>query len=164
MRNAWHTTGWLAGKVGKRLKSYLRPPEDDLSTLSGVLDEQGMPLPWGLLDRLYAVIDRPEDLRRLNCRGILLRTGELDGKQVAYEADDAWGWEDLFAGGVEAIPIAGHHFSIWGRQIPTIAKEINRGLRQLDHGERAGARDGKPVQISLEESLDEASPGGLPTT
>jgi hypothetical protein len=164
MRNAWHTTGWLAGKVGKRLNSYLRPPEADLSTLSGVLDEQGMPLPWGLLDRLYAAIDKPEDLRRLDCRGIVFRTGEFEGRQISYEADDALGWEDLFAEGVEVIPIEGHHFSIWGRQIPTIAKEINRVLRQRDHGERAGARDGKPVQISPEESLDEASPRGLPTT
>jgi len=128
VRNTWHTTWWLAGKVRKRLGSYLNPPKPDLQTLSGVLDERGMPLPWGLLERLYGAIDKPEDLRGLECRGILFRTGEVDGKHVSYDPDDALGWEDYFAHGVEVIPIAGHHFSIWGSQIPAIAREVNRVL------------------------------------
>jgi thioesterase domain-containing protein len=128
MKSTWHTSWWLLGKVKKRLQSYFNRPEVDLQTLSGVLDEQGMPLPWGLLDRLYREMDKTYRFRRLDSRGVLFRTGEFEGKQVGYDPGDALGWESLFTGGVEVIPVAGHHYSIWGRQIPAIAQEINRVL------------------------------------
>jgi hypothetical protein len=69
-------------------------------------------------------------LRSLDSRAVLFRTGELDGKQIAYAPNDALGWENLFTQGVEIIPVAGHHFSVWGKQIPAIAREINRVLGQ----------------------------------
>ena len=137
MKSTWQTSWWLAGKVKKRLRSYFERPELDLKTLSGVLDEQGMPVPWGLLDRLYGEMDKTYRFRRLDSRGVLFRTGEFEGKQLGYDPDDALGWENLFAEGVEVIPVAGHHFSIWGRQIPAIALEINRVLAQ---GSPAGTR------------------------
>jgi hypothetical protein len=87
-------------------------------------------VPWGFLERLYGEMDKTYRFRRLDARGVLFRTGEFEGKQLGYAPDDALGWENLFTGGVEIIPVAGHHFSIWGRQIPTIALEINRVLGQ----------------------------------
>jgi thioesterase domain-containing protein len=130
MSSTWHTTWWLLGKVKQRLRSYFNRPEPDLNTLSGVLDEQGMPVPWGLLARLYEEMAKTYYLRSLDSRAVLFRTGELDGKQIAYAPDDALGWENLFTQGLEIIPVAGHHFSIWGKQIPAIAREINRALGQ----------------------------------
>jgi amino acid adenylation domain-containing protein len=128
VKSTWRTSWWLLGKAGKVLRSRFKRPELDLSTLSGVLDENGVPLPWAILERLYIAMDKRYRLRKLDSRGVLFRTGEFEGKQIAYAADDALGWEDLFAHGVEVIPIPGHHFSIWGRQIPAIAREINRVL------------------------------------
>jgi amino acid adenylation domain-containing protein len=128
MKSTWQTSWWLAGKVKKKLGSYFERPKLDLETLSGVLDEQGMPMPWALLERLYGEMEKTYRFRRLDCRGVLFRTGELEGKQLGYDPDDALGWENLFTQGVEVIPVAGHHFSIWGKQIPTIAREINRVL------------------------------------
>jgi hypothetical protein len=144
MRSTWHTTWWLLGKVKKRLRSYFSRPELD-NTLTGVLDEQGMPVPWGLLDRLYKEMDKNYSLRSLDSRGVLFRTGELEGKQIDYDPNDALGWENLFTQGVEIIPVAGHHFSIWGKQIPTIAREINRvlGQRSPDQDDKAGI-DARP--------------------
>jgi hypothetical protein len=88
-------------------------------------------VPWKLLDRLYTEIDKTYRFRRLDSRGLVFRTEEFEGKRIDYDPDDALGWENLFAGGVQVIPIAGHHYSIWGRQIPAIAQEINRVLGQL---------------------------------
>jgi amino acid adenylation domain-containing protein len=128
MKSTWQTSWWLAGKVKKKLGSYFERPKLDLETLSGVLDERGIPMPWALLERLYGEMEKSYRFRRLDCRGVLFRTGEFEGKQLGYDPDDALGWENLFTRGVEVIPIAGHHFSIWGKQIPTIAREINRVL------------------------------------
>ena len=139
MRSTWDTTWWLAGKVKKRLRSYFARPELDLSLLSGVLDEHGMPVPWAILDRLYVEMAKTYRLHRLDSRGVLFRTGELDGKQLAYAPDDALGWENLFTKGVEIIPIAGHHFSIWGKQIPEIARQINRLLGLIERAQGGAA-------------------------
>jgi thioesterase domain-containing protein len=130
-RSMWDTSWWLLGKAAKRFRSYFDRPKLDLETLSGVLDEHGMPVPWGLLDRLYGEMDKTYRFRRLETRGVLFRTGEFDGKQIGYDPDDALGWEKLFAGGVEVIPVLGHHYTIWGRQIPAIAQEINRVLMRV---------------------------------
>ena len=146
MRSTWHTSWYLFGKVKKRVRSYFSRPVLD-TTLTGVLDEQGMPVSWGLLDRLYREMEKSYVLRSLDSRGVLFRTGELDGRQIAYAPDDALGWENLFPRGVEIIPVAGHHFSIWGKQIPTIAKEINRVLGQPSPGpnDAAAIRDSRPL-------------------
>ena len=139
VKSTWRTTWWLLGKAKKRLRSYFSPPELDLSTLSGILDENGMPLPWAILERLYIEMDKTYRLRKLDSRGVLFRTGEFEGKQIAYASDDALGWENLFTRGVEVIPIAGHHFSIWGQQIPEIARQINRALGLLEQAHESAA-------------------------
>jgi thioesterase domain-containing protein len=130
VRGAWGTSRWLLGKARRKARSYFDRPQPDLETLSGVLDERGAPVPWWLLDRLYKEMDKAYRFRPLDSRGVLFRTGEFEGRQIGYDADDALGWENLFAQGVEIIPVAGHHYSIWGSQIPTIAREINRVLAQ----------------------------------
>jgi amino acid adenylation domain-containing protein len=127
-KRTWQTSRWLAGKVKKRFRSYFERPQLDLDTLSGVLDEEGMPVPWGVLDRLYGEMDKTYRFSRLDSRGVVFRTSEFEGKQLGHDPDDAMGWENLFTGGVEVIPVAGHHYSIWGTQIPAIAHQINRVL------------------------------------
>jgi hypothetical protein len=98
-------------------------------------------------------MDKAYRLRSLDSRGVLFRTGELEGKQIDYDPNDALGWENLFTQGLEIIPIAGHHFSIWGKQIPTIAREINRVL-----GQRSPDQDHKPG-IDARQALGSASLG-----
>lgn len=159
VRRTWRTSWWLLGKAGKVMRSRFKRPELDLSTLSGILDENGVPLPWAILERLYIAMDKRYRLRTLDSRGVLFRTGEFEGKQIAYAADDALGWEDLFAHGVEVVPIPGHHFSIWGKQIPTIAREINRVLAQQagksagPSSDTIGAPQAKPLKLKGTQSL-----------
>ena len=130
VRNSWHTTRWLFEKVKNRLWSYFDRTNAELDILTGIQDEQGMPLPWGLLDRLYNEIDKDYTLRSLDSRGALFRTSELDGKLAAYALDEALGWENLFTQGLEIIPIAGDHSSIWGETMPTIARQMDRVIKQ----------------------------------
>jgi hypothetical protein len=121
---------WLLGKAKDRLLSYFRrSPEPDLDTLTGILDTQGSPMPWGLLDRLYCEIDKNYRLRSLDSRGVLLRTAEIEGKR-ALAADETLGWKNMFRRGLNVIPLAGDHWAIFGEQIPTIAREIDRVLKQ----------------------------------
>jgi hypothetical protein len=123
--------GKVAKKCTRRLWSYVHRPEPDSNTLTGVFDEEGMPLAWGLLDRLYGEIDKSYQLRKLDSRGVLFRTAELDGKQAAYDPDEALGWENLFMQGLDIIPIDGEHYAIWGDQIPTIARGIDRMIENI---------------------------------
>ncbi|HVY05093.1 MAG TPA: amino acid adenylation domain-containing protein [Burkholderiales bacterium] len=127
VKKSWDSTLWICGKVKGRLLAYFKPAEPDLETLTGVLDECGMPLPWGLMDRLYSEIDKTYRPLPLDCKGVLLRTAEIEGREIVA-ADDALGWENVFAQGLEIVPLAGNHYSIFGDQIPTIAREMNRVL------------------------------------
>jgi thioesterase domain-containing protein len=142
VRSTWHNSWWLLGKAKRRLQSPFNRPEVDLETLSGVLDEQGMPVPWGLLSRLYRQMDKTYRFRRLDSRGVLFRTGEFEGKQIDYAVGDALGWENLFTGGVEVIPVAGHHYTIWGSEIPAIAQQINRVLGRRSPNEKEATAKG----------------------
>jgi len=129
MRSSWNTTWWLLGKVTKRLLSYFSRPEPALETPTVLLDEQGMPLPSELLERLYSKVDKTYYPSSLDSGGVLFRTYE-NGGQAVRALDDMLGWKDLFTRGLEIIPLAGDHFSIFPDQIPTIAREVNRVLRQ----------------------------------
>jgi len=144
LRNSWHTSCWLlrrvARKMVKNLESCFQRRKSRPDLLSGLLDEQGMPVPWELLDRLYDEIGRTYRLRSMDSRGVLLRTAEFDGKRVDHAPGDALGWENLFNRGLEIIDIPGEHYSIWGEQIPTLAREMDRVLTRCSPGRDATDR------------------------
>jgi amino acid adenylation domain-containing protein len=134
MRSSWRTTSWLLGKAKSRLWSYMNRPEPDpeseFDQLSRVTDEQGMPLSLELLERLYVEIDKTYHARSLDSRGVLFRSDKgFYGGQAVRACNDTQGWKGLFTQDLEIIPIAGDHFSIL-EQIPTIAREIDRVLKQ----------------------------------
>lgn len=125
----WHSASWVLGKAMSRLSGLFRSPEADPEMLTGVLDENGVPMPWELFDRLYREIDSNYRLRSVDSRGILLRTAEIEGRQ-AIAPDETFGWGDLFARGLHVIPLEGEHSAIFGEQIPAIGREIRRVLEQ----------------------------------
>jgi thioesterase domain-containing protein len=128
IRSAWHTAWWLLGKAQKRLRPYLTRTEPNLTQPTGLFDEHGVPIPWGLAERLYREIDRSYQLRRLSSRGVLLRTDEIEGRRLDRNHEDALGWEGLFTQGLEVVPIPGDHSSIFLGQASIVAKEVNRAL------------------------------------
>ena len=135
LKGSWNSTLWVFGKAKSRLTSLFERSEPDLETLTGVLDEQGMPIPWGLMDRLYSEIDKNYLPRPLDSRGVLLRTSEIEGRHIIAD-DDALGWENVFAEGIEIVPLAGGHYSIFGEHIPTIARTIDRTLKHRASSQR----------------------------
>ena len=135
LKGSWNSTLWVFGKAKSRLTSLFERSEPDLETLTGVLDEQGMPITWGLMDRLYSEIDKNYLPRPLDSRGVLLRTSEIEGRHIIAD-DDALGWENVFAEGIEIVPLAGGHYSIFGEHIPTIARTIDRTLKHRASSQR----------------------------
>jgi len=88
-----------------------------------------MPLPGGILARLYARIRASYRPRRLDSRGVLFRTDQINGKAVLRD-DDSLGWSGLFARGLEIIPMAGDHLSIVRSHHSTLAREMNEALKR----------------------------------
>jgi len=140
IRGPWRTSWWLLGKAKQKLWPNLKHSGFDPDMLTGVVDEQSTPLPWGLLDRLCSEIDRTYDPKSLCSRGVLFRTSEIDGGQAVHTYDETLGWKNLFTDGLEIIPIAGNHHSIFREQIPTIAQAIDGLLKQRsqDQHDRVG--------------------------
>ena len=76
-----------------------------------LLDEQGVPLRWSLINRLYDKPKNSYELRLLNCHGILFRASP-ESKEYFRAPDDSFGWKGLFTKGLEIIPVTGDHQSL----------------------------------------------------
>ena len=96
---------------------------------STTVDEKGVPVPWGLIERLYMKIFESYRPRRLNARGVLFRS-ELPDEKYSRAFDDSLGWRNLFAGGLEIIPILGDHFSAIRQHNQALVQEMNESLRR----------------------------------
>jgi hypothetical protein len=129
IRGPWRTSAWLLGKFKQKLWPDHQGSGPAPDMLTGVVDEQSVPLPWELLERLCSEIDRTYDPARLDSRGTLFRTNEIDGGQSVHLYDKTLGWKDRFTKGLEIIPISGNHYSIFREQIPTIALGIDQVLK-----------------------------------
>lgn len=94
--------------------------------LTAKVDETGTPIPWSLLERVYANAAMSYSLRRLDCYGVLFRTGK--------GAVSSLGWEGLFAKGLEIIKVkAEDHLAIVRREkhMEVLALEISKLLFRL---------------------------------
>ena len=110
------------------LKAFVRDPDG----LTASLDEQGVPMHWGLIERVFDNAVQNYRLRCLDCRGVLFRA---DAKDERYEraSDGTLGWGNLFSGGLEIIEVTGDHFTML-RQEPhvlTLARELNKLLSRF---------------------------------
>jgi thioesterase domain-containing protein/acyl carrier protein len=130
LSSSWHTTRWLLRQERHRVWSYFNRLVVNPNQLTHVLDEDGMPLPWTLLDRLYVTIGKPYPLRRLDSRGILFRTDPMDGDTAVRAFDDSLGWNNLFTRGLQVVPMAGDHLSMIRDHNATLAREINEVLKR----------------------------------
>jgi amino acid adenylation domain-containing protein len=130
LSSSWLTTRWLLRQERHRVWSYFNRLVVNPNQLTHVLDEDGMPLPWTLLDRLYVTIGKPYPLRRLDSRGILFRTDPMDGDTAVRAFDDSLGWNNLFTRGLQVVPMAGDHLSMIRDHNATLAREINEVLKR----------------------------------
>jgi amino acid adenylation domain-containing protein len=127
LRNSWRITRWLLGQEKLRVGSSLNRLRLNPNELVHILDEEGMPLAGGMLDRVYTRIGESYRPRRLDSWGVLFRTDQINGKAVLRD-DDSQGWDTLFTRGLEIIPMIGDHLSMIRSHHPTLAREMNKVL------------------------------------
>jgi amino acid adenylation domain-containing protein len=135
LRSAWLIFCRMASwKTSTALRSQTDP-------LTPHFDEQGVPLRWSLVNRLYENAENLYDPRPVDCRGILFRSG-LSGKAVPHAAahEISLGWAGLFDGGFEIVPVAGGHDSMTAEPFALILAgkitEILQRYLESEHGER----------------------------
>jgi amino acid adenylation domain-containing protein len=129
-RSTWRITRWLLGQERNRIRSFFKRDVLDPDELTHMLDEQGMPLPWGLLDRLFRNIMQSYRPYPLDSRGILFRTDSTDAEQAVRAFDDTLGWKNLFVRGLEIVPMIGDHLSMIREHNSTLALEMNEVLKR----------------------------------
>jgi thioesterase domain-containing protein len=103
----------------------------DPNELTTIFDEEGMPLPGGLLDRVYRKIADSYQPRCLDTRGVVFRSEPADA--VVRGFDDR-GWQNLFSRGLEIIPMVGDHLSMIRSHHPKLALEMNEVLKRHGSG------------------------------
>jgi thioesterase domain-containing protein/acyl carrier protein len=103
-----------------------------LGHLTATFDEEGVPVRWGLLERLYWEIERKYRPQALDCRGIIFRTEFMDLNQSVRVLDESLGWQRLFTRGLVAFPISGDHISIFREQSHSLALIINKVLQRRE--------------------------------
>src|SRR5258708_24873027 len=124
VRDSWRITRWLLGQEKYRVWSFFNLLRLDPQELIAVLDEEGLPLPGRMLGRVYKRIGDSYRPRRLDGRGVLFRTDQINGKAVLRD-DDSQSWTKLFTRGLETIPMIGDHLSMFRSHHSTLAREMN---------------------------------------
>jgi surfactin family lipopeptide synthetase A len=126
---------WVIKMLLKRLgfsALWLRPNE-----LTAFLDEDGIPLRWHLVERLYIEIERHYRLEPLDCRGIVIRPEFLDRHGMIRAPDEYLGWRMLFKRGVKSFSVPGDHFSMvreHGRALAQVIGQATKNRLQAPGG------------------------------
>jgi thioesterase domain-containing protein len=76
-----------------------------------VLNEDGQPLDWGLIEQVYKHISKTYRPKPLNAKGVLFRAEPMD-EVIRGTIGEDLGWAGAFGGGLEIIPVKGDHLSM----------------------------------------------------
>ena len=122
MKRLLRFTKWVSQD---KILAMLGLQNRNLGDVIGFRDEEGILIEWGLMLRVYRNAMKNYNPPRLDCRGILFRSEPEKGERSCH-VNDTLGWENVFANGLEIIPLnSDHHFR---GQIDVIATAINRVL------------------------------------
>ena len=116
---------WPLRSTASAILAWLRNSSGQLTT---TVDEEGKPLPWGLLARLYANIEKTYHPQALDCRGIIFRTDFMDSNHSVRVLDENLGWGRIFKRGVVNFSLAGDHISIFRAHNELLASLIKKVL------------------------------------
>jgi len=106
-----------AGKALLRpISAWSQPPfnpprrsSEELATQPTIhLDEQGEPIDWSLITRLYGNATKTYAFQPLDSKGVLF-TAQYES---LTDFDASLGWANLFRKGLEIMPVSGDHFTI----------------------------------------------------
>ena len=133
LRSSWRVIRWFLATQKRKVWIFFNLGVVETGGLTMRIDEQGVPLQWELLARLYADIHQRYRPRRLDSRGILFQAAEGQGAQAV---DASQGWGNLFSEGLEIILVPGDHLSMVGEHNLTLAREINEMLMRHRENQR----------------------------
>ncbi len=112
LASSWSIIRWMLVKEIKQLaRPFRRAISGDLGPLTPRLDDQGVPMHWALVERVYANALKTYHLRCLDCRGVLFRADPTEDRP-ARTVDGSMGWDTLFGKGLEIIQVPGDHLSM----------------------------------------------------
>jgi thioesterase domain-containing protein len=116
---------WMCVNELKLLWRYFNTVRGQLGDLTVISDDMGKPLPWALVERIYANAANKYVLEPLDSRGILFRANPSDDAP-ARVLDGSLGWRDRFRGGLEIIQVMGDHLTMMQKPHNlTLAREIS---------------------------------------
>jgi hypothetical protein len=97
------TLEWMFVSELKLLWRRFKAARGDLGELTAISDDLGNPLPWVLVERVYANAANNYPLERLDSRGVLFRADPSDDRP-ARVLDGTLGWQNLFGRGTGDHP------------------------------------------------------------
>jgi amino acid adenylation domain-containing protein len=127
LKHSWLVTQWMLMQEARAVYRALVPRRGERGP-SNMVDEQGAPVPWEHIEKLYVKILESYRPRPLNARGILFRSEPPDEK-YPRAFDDSLGWSNLFAGGLKIIPVPGDHYSAIREQNHVLVRSL---VREMD--------------------------------
>jgi thioesterase domain-containing protein len=133
LRGSWPIIRWMLVKEIKRLGRYfLQAVLRDPGQITSKRDEQGKPLHFGLILRVWLNAAESYRLRPLDCRGVLFRADPKE-EAPARALDGSLGWNGLFSRGLEIISIPGDHITILRHEQHslTLARKMNELLNRF---------------------------------
>jgi thioesterase domain-containing protein len=127
LESLWSVIRWMFVKQVKRLgRCFLQIVFRDLDELTDRFDDTGVPLHWGLIERIYLHAVNSYQLRPLDCRGVLFRT---DDERPARLLDGSLGWSKLFTRGLEIVDVPGTHMTAMLRE--PYNRILAQGMREV---------------------------------
>ncbi len=112
-------------------------PSDE--QLCGFADDEGEPMTWGTVNRIYAHARRRYRFQPVDAPGWLFRAEQSPHRHL-HERDGTKGWGDQFTGGLTVVPVGGTHCMIeesGHREV--LAREIELALASLRDARSAAA-------------------------
>jgi thioesterase domain-containing protein len=133
LTQSWPVVRWTLAREFRRLgryllQTFLRDPGQS----TGKFDEEGMRLPYGLIERLWLSAAKSYRPRRLDCRGVLF-WADADSERPVRTRDRSLAWGELFGSGLDIVQVPGDHITmIRGKESRLVlAQEINTVLARF---------------------------------
>jgi amino acid adenylation domain-containing protein len=122
---------WLAGRLKNRIVNTFVGSDSSADTVTTITDDQNTPVPWPLIERLYAQLERDHIPRPLNSQGVLFRAGGKGHTKVFRILDQDQGWRNLFTKGLTIIQMTGdHHGMFRDPHNLALAKQLTKILEE----------------------------------
>jgi amino acid adenylation domain-containing protein len=127
LANSWRLLSWLLAQMPDILRRRLSQAPVDYT--SGVVDTDGMPVEWPIVDHLYDIVQNSFHPSPLDASAVVFRA-TIPDEEALPGHDVTNGWRNLFTQGLEVIALQGDHVSIVRdeQHLTALTRQINEAL------------------------------------